>query len=303
MTKSPHDQLIGNAEKNAAGKNSGAWTVLCLSANKFSEINGTQSAGAFAHYAFFSLFPLVILFATITSAFIDRNSAETAVIEYVQTYIPITGDMQSYIFDTISGVVTARGQASVMALILLVWSSLQFFSTLITATNEAWGVQAYNWWRLPLKSLFFLAIMVSIVLLGIAVPVMTKMAKDWLLPENSLISFVFSLASFFIPLVVVFIGLALFYRLAPRRLTYFSEVWVSALFATMLLRVVQSLFVVYLTHFARLNAIYGTFGGIMALLLWIYLCGCIFIFGACLCAVQADMRSDLKGNRQSIGQI
>lgn len=293
MAKSPHDPVIGKAEKIAAGKNDGAWPVLCLSANKFSEINGTQSAGAFAHFAFFSLFPLVILFATITSAFIDRNSAETAVIEYVQTYIPITGDMQSYIFDTIAGVVKARGKASVMALIMLVWSALQFFSTLITATNEAWGVQAYNWWRLPLKSLFFLAIMVSVVLLGIAVPVMTKMAKDWLFPENNLISWVYSLASFFIPLCVVFIGLSLFYKLAPRRNTRFSEVWVSALFATILLRAVQSLFVVYLTSFATLNAIYGTFGGIMALLLWIYLCGCIFIFGACICAVQADMRSTL----------
>lgn len=293
MMKSLHDPNIGKAQKIAVGKSSGAWPILCHSANTFSEINGTQSAGAFAHYAFFSLFPLVILFATITSAFIDRNSAETAVIEYVQTYIPITGDMQSYIFDTISGVVKARGQASAMALIMLVWSALQFFSTLITATNEAWGVQAYNWWRLPLKSLFFLAIMVTIVLLGISVPVMTKMAKDWLFPENSLISWVFSLATFFIPLVVVFIGLALFYKLAPRRNTRFSEVWVPALFATILLRAVQSLFVIYLTNFATLNAIYGTFGGIMALLLWIYLCGCIFIYGACLCAAEADMRSDL----------
>jgi Ca2+-transporting ATPase len=38
------------------------------------------------------------------------------------------------------------------------------------------------------------------------------------------------------------------------------------------------------------NAIYGTFGGIMALLLWIYISGCIFIFGACLCAAQTEGR-------------
>jgi len=44
-------------------------------------------------------------------------------------------------------------------------------------------------------------------------------------------------------------------------------------------------------NFATLNAIYGTFGGIMALLLWIYISGCIFIFGACLCAVQTEGRS------------
>jgi len=29
-------------------------------------------------------------------------------------------------------------------------------------------------------------------------------------------------------------------------------------------------------------------GGIMAFLLWIYLSGCIFIFGACLCAGRAE---------------
>jgi Ca2+-transporting ATPase len=43
-----------------------------------------------------------------------------------------------------------------------------------------------------------------------------------------------------------------------------------------------------LEDFARLNAAYGAFGGIMALLLWIYLSGCVFIFGACLCAGQAE---------------
>ncbi len=37
-----------------------------------------------------------------------------------------------------------------------------------------------------------------------------------------------------------------------------------------------------------LNAIYGAFGRIKALLPWIYLYGCIFIFGACLCAAQAE---------------
>ena len=49
-----------------------------------------------------------------------------------------------------------------------------------------------------------------------------------------------------------------------------------------------NLFVIYLGHFATLNAVYGAFGGIMALLLWIYLSGCVFIFGACLCAGQAE---------------
>ena len=74
--------------------------------------------------------------------------------------------MQRYIFDTIGGVVKARGQASAIAFLMLVWSAMQFFTTLISATNRAWGAEAYNWWRLPLKSLIFLALMVSAVLIG-----------------------------------------------------------------------------------------------------------------------------------------
>jgi Ca2+-transporting ATPase len=101
-------------------------------------------------------------------------------------------------------------------------------------------------------------------------------------------SWVDGLGSIFIPVLVVFFSLSLFCRLAPRRHTRFAEVWAAALCATLLLRVGESLFVIYLEDFATLNAVYGAFGGMLALLLWIYLSGCVFIFGACLCAGQAE---------------
>ncbi len=41
----------------------------------------------------------------------------------------------------------------------------------------------------------------------------------------------------------------------------------------------------------KTSAVYGAFCVIVALLTWIYLSGCIFIFGACLCAAQAEGRS------------
>jgi Ca2+-transporting ATPase len=89
-------------------------------------------------------------------------------------------------------------------------------------------------------------------------------------------------------LFVVFVGLTLFYKLAPRRPARFSQVWVAALCATALLQVTEILFVYYLEHFASQNAVYGAFGGIMALLLWIYLSGCVLIFGVCLSAAHSE---------------
>ena len=268
------------------------WAILCLAVQKFLRIDGAQWAGAFAFNAFFSLFPLMVLFVTVASAFIDRDRAGKEIIAYMKSYVPISGEMQSYIFDTIAGVVKARGQVGVVAFFILVWVALQCFATLIGATNRAWDTMVYRWWRLPLKSLVLLGITAGAVVLGTAVTVMMRMAKSWLFTVSDVHSWVYALGSFLIPLLVVFLSLSLFYRLAPRRPTQFAQVWVAALCATVLLRAAESLFVVYLKNFATLNAVYGAFGGIMALLLWIYLSGYIFIFGACLCAAEAEGRSE-----------
>jgi YihY family inner membrane protein len=264
------------------------WAILCLAVKKFLRIDGAQWAGAFAFNAFFSLFPLIVLLVTIASHFVDRDRAGIEVIAYMEGYVPISGEMQRHVFDTLAGVIQAREQAGAVAFLILVWAALQCFTTLICATNRAWGTAVHNWWRLPLKSLVLLGITAGAVLLGMAVPVLIRMAKVWLFPVHDFRSWVYGLGNFFIPLLVVFFGLSLFYRLAPRRPTRFAEVWAAALCATVLLRAGESLFVIYLRDFATLNAVYGAFGGIMALLLWIFLSGCIFIFGACLCAGQAE---------------
>ncbi len=270
------------------------WNTVCLAVNKFSRINGAQSAAAFAHYSFFSLFPLIVLIVTMASVFIDREQASEAVIIYIESYAPITGEMQRYIFGTISGVINARGQAGIIALLMLSWAAMGFFATLIRTTNQAWGAETANWWRLPFKSVGFLIILVSLVLLGVALPVLVKMAQNWLFPLHDFSAWVYSFGSYFVASLVVFFSLSLFYRLAPSRPTRFAEVWIATLCATGLLQAAESLFLIYLEDFATLNAVYGAFGGIMALMLWIYLSGCIFIFGACLCAAQAESRVVLK---------
>lgn len=269
------------------------WLTVRLAARKFVQIDGAQWAASFAFHAIFSLVPLMVLLITLATIFVDRDRAATEVIAYIKTYVPVSGDMQGNIVDTIAGVIDARAKAGTAAFFILNWVALQLFSTLVSATNRAWGVKAYSWWQRPLKSLLLLWITAGVVLFSTGASILVQMASDWLLLPFS----VYALGSFVIPLVVVFFGLSLFYWLAPRRRTRFSEVWVAALGATGLLLLAEGLFVLYLKHFATLNAVYGVFGGIMALLLWIYLSGAIFIFGACLCAAQKDVSRIGNGNR------
>ena len=172
------------------------WAILCLAVKQFFRIDGAQWAGAFAFNAFFSLFPLIVLLVTIASSFVDRDKAGKEVIAYMESYVPISGEMQRHVFDTIAGVIKAREQAGVVAFLILVWAALQCFTTLICATNRAWGTAAYNWWRLPLKSLVLLGITAGAVLLGMAVPVLMRMAKGWLFPVHDFGSWVYGLGAF-----------------------------------------------------------------------------------------------------------
>ena len=256
--------------------------------DKFWQIDGGQWAGAFAFNAFFSLFPLIVLFVTIASSFIDRDKAGTEIIYYVENYFPLSGEMQHYIFDTLSSVVTASAQASWVALVLLVWVAIQCFTTLISAINRAWNTEHYNWWQMPIKSFVLFGIMTFAVLLGMTIPLLAEVAKNWFFFVHDFSSWLYGRMLVVIPLITVFFSLSLLYKYSPQRLTRFDEVWVGAFSATLLLWLAESLFVIYLRDFATLNAVYGAFGGIMALLLWIYVSGAIFIYGACLCAVRAE---------------
>ncbi len=265
-----------------------AWSVTYLAAKKFLRIGGTHWAESFAFNAFFSLFPLIILFVALASFFVDRDTAGLAIVTYMEGYVPLESEMKARILGAITAVIQARERAGLVVLVILVWVALQSFTTLVSATNRAWGDDAYSWWRLPLRGMALLGVTAGAVLLGMAAPALASIGKSWLFPVNDVGSWVYALWGFVVPLLVLFLSLTLFYKLAPRRRPRFAEVWVAAACVTVFLQTTESLFVVYLRHFATLDAVYGVFAGIMALLFWIYLSGCGFVFGACLCAAQAE---------------
>ncbi len=271
-----------------------SWThhvraVLFLTADRFQKIDGQERAAAFAYYAFFALFPLLVLLVTVASAGLDQEHAGEDAIRYVESYLPISGVLQNHISATVEGVIKHGTRAGGLALIMLVWVAIQGFTTLIHTTNRAWGSESHNWWRLPLRSLVVLGIMTGAVVLGMTLPVLAKAAQRWLLPTDVQLPWMFDLTvGFLMPWLLVFLGLCLFYKLAPRRSTRLAEVWLAALATTALLRGSEGLFVIYLQDFATYDAIYGAFGGIMALLVWLYLSGSLIILGACFCAAQAE---------------
>src|ERR1700752_3077384 len=58
--------------------------------DKYSRIDGEQCAASFAYYAFFSLFPLILLLVVVGTLFIpDRILAARRVVDEVQQFVPL----------------------------------------------------------------------------------------------------------------------------------------------------------------------------------------------------------------------
>jgi len=262
------------------------------------EADGNERASAFAYYLLLSFLPLLILLVTASSLFVQRDVATQQVLHWVNHYMPLTSEQEHSAVTTIGGVLAARGQISLAAVPLLLWSALQFLGVLIRATNRLWHSPTYNWWRLPLKSLGLLGITVSAGMIGILLPGAARMFREWLTTWLGFPIWMFALIFQLIPWLVFFYGLIMIYRLAPSRATRFSEVWLGALAATVLIGIGQRLFLFYGVHFARFNALYGTLGSILAFLLWIYLSSCVCVFGVCFCAAQAEIRAQAGGSLQ-----
>jgi YihY family inner membrane protein len=249
---------------------------------RYGQIDGEQCAASFAYYAFFSLFPLILLLVVVGTFFVpDRLQAARDVVKQVQEYVPLQTKDKAVLMDTIDHAIQNGWRAGIFGVLALLWSGLRFFQALVIGVNRAWGFKDYNWWKLPLKNLFMIGILISALLLGLLAPVIFNRLKSIFYLDLNLIV---SLLPMILPPAILFYGLLMFYKFAPRRSARFSQVWIAALLATLFLELGQNVFEWYLGAFTSFNALYGVFGTIMGLLLWIYFSGVILLLGGCIAA-------------------
>jgi YihY family inner membrane protein len=276
------------------------WRIVCITFRKYFETDGEQRAASFAYYAFFALFPLILLFVTVGSMFINQAHVSSAVIEFVGNYIPMGDDSENAVIKTINGVVQSWKPAGVIAIVAVIWSALGLFHALVRGINRAWGTLEYPWWKMPIKNLYMTGIVGSALLIGVVAPAIVSAVEAFTWRQKipfgvEMLVLVFSLTRILLPTVVLFYGFAMFYKFAPRRRTTFREIWLAALLVSLLLQMLQYLFVLYVKKFPTFNAVYGAFGGVVALLMWIYLSGSIIILGGCLSAAQSEEEREGKG--------
>src|SRR6201994_566517 len=68
---------------------------------RYGRIDGEQCAASFAYYAFFSLFPLILLLVVVGTFFVpDRLQAAREVVTQVEEYVPLQTKDKAVLVDT-----------------------------------------------------------------------------------------------------------------------------------------------------------------------------------------------------------
>ncbi|MDB6175252.1 MAG: Ribonuclease [Chthoniobacteraceae bacterium] len=273
---------------------------------KYDETDGEQRAASFAYYAFFALFPLIVVLVTIGTGFLGSpEHTEETILKQVKIYLPTDPSLTTLVASTLHGVLESRKRALSIAFMVIAWSALRFFQSLVHGVNRAWGTKEYSWWRLPIKNLLMAIILASALLFGTVLPVVVDGIRDLYWDHSwevgldfKFMGAVFRFLRWLVAPLVLFYGFSMFYKYAPQRKTLLKEVWSAALFTTASLNALQWLFTFYTKNVANFNVLYGTFGSVLVLLMWIYLSGSIIILGGCLCAARYEIEMHIENQAQ-----
>lgn len=285
------------------------WRLLGETWTIYSRISGGENAAAFAYYALFSLVPLVALMLTVGSYVFPGESVLTT----IRRFVPLGEDQQEIVWGMVRGLEQARGSVSIFSILILTWASLRFFHSLVLSINHAWGTRRIPWWQMPFKNLMMILAMAGALLVGTVVPAILQAAARALHSLEALINEHFPMLNVERLLAVVdfsryvggtavlFYCFAVLYMLSPRHKIRFVEIWIPAFLVAVLLQVGQACFVNIVPKLVNYSAIYGTMGGMMFLLLWVYIAGVIIIGGGCLCAALAHLRGHAYVDHHRIG--
>ncbi len=279
-----------------------AWATTWRALVKYNETDGEQRAASFAYYALFSMLPLVVLLITIGTHFLGgREQATNEVFRLMADYLVVDLGGADQLRATVNSFMNTRLGSGIVSLAVVLWCSMRFFQSLVHGVNRAWGTREYSWWRIPQKNLLMMLILTSALLIGIVAPAILNSVEhyyrahpDWFRFDFGLGNRLFGLARWLLPPLLLFYALMLFYKFAPRRTTTFREVWLEAAWVTLALGGIQKLFVFYTGKVANFNNLYGAFGSVVALLMWIYFTGALIILGGCFCAARAEIKQGIE---------
>lgn len=269
--------------------------VLVRTWKEGSDDNVGFLAAGVAFYAFLAFVPLLASAVLIYGLIADPQT----VAEHIgKLFATLPRDAASLIADQLKSLTaspkSSKGLGLAFALLLAIYGASKGASGVMTALNIAYEVkETRSFVRTTLLALIMTVGGLAVILLAVAVISLTAAVETLLPGASGPIHIIVQALSWLVALAAVSAALALAYRYAPNRPDAPWR-WISpGSAAASLLWLLASLgFGLYVSHFGNYNATYGSLGGVVVLLTWLYLSAYILIMGGELNSELEDVEEE-----------
>jgi membrane protein len=282
----PHDQP---AQETRRGREATSPTeippkgwkdVLLRTFKEFGRDQIPLIAAGITFYTLLALFPAMAALVSLYGLFADVHDLQR---QMAAASPVLPAGALKFISDQLGRLVAAhKGGLSLTAAIGLlasIWSANGAVKALLAGLNIAYEQEeSRGFFRSTLISLAFT---VGLIVFGVVAMAALGAGPFIGLLFGKGAALVFNIASYVVIVVLLSLGLALLYRYGPSRHPAKMQ-WVSwgSGAAIVLWLAVSALFSLYVGNFAHYNRVYGSFGAVVAFMMWVYLSNMVVLLGA-----------------------
>jgi membrane protein len=227
-----------------------------------------------AYYFFFSLFPLLLFLTPLLGLVGNGQELMESMLARLSSTMP--PDTLALLRRVLQEILTTSGGAGIMSIGVLLagWSGSQIFGSLMDALNIAYDVtETRPWWKKQLLRIGALFVAGGIMLVATFIFLDGERVTHWVAAtlgfgEAGTVAWTVLQLLLAVCLLIA-TGVALF-KLLPNVQQRWSHVIVASTVTTILWLVATLVFRLYVQHFGSYNKTYGTIGGVIVLLTWMY---------------------------------
>jgi len=262
------------------------------------------SAAGLAFSLFVCIVPFVLIVFSALGMVLQASSVEQEIASYVDKFIPYeqyAAFVKGIIFSRLDEFRIYKNIAGYIGVFGLLFAASSLFSSMRTILNRVYRVgvdkpaviaKLRDLGMILLVLLFFLVSTMSLPLLEI----MKDAAYKIRLLEFFRLTSVQNISFRVVSVSIVFIVFYTLYYLIPYDKLSKKATALSAVFSTVLWELAKQAFGYYITNFASLKRVYGTYVLIVVVAFWIYYSSIIFILGAVVGQLYRERRGGRLAN-------
>jgi membrane protein len=285
------DTSQGDARRRAdyrpvgADKRTGWLATIKRTVLEFSEDGMTDWAAALTYYGLLSLFPALIALVSVVGLVGDPQSTTQTITVIVTKIGPSTAaDTFSGPIESITSNRSSAGILFVAGLAVALWSASGYVGAFMRAANVIYETpEGRPFWKLrPLQLAVTLAMIVMLALVALALvltgPVVDAVAGPIGVGDTAVS--IWNIAKWPVLLIMVILMFAVLFHASPNaKLPGFKWVTPGAVVAVVIWLVASAAFAFYVANFGSYDKTYGTLGGLVALLVWLWITNLALLLG------------------------